>query len=99
VAHGTPGRDYDGLIPDDLPFDLARIGEVLEYYAVRYVLIGGVSGTFYGMVDYRTRDVDLLVQGQRWKPRPPRGCVDGARGSASPNGGPTADHGRGSCYW
>jgi hypothetical protein len=50
------------VIPDDLPFDLARIGEVLERHAVRYVVIGGTSGTFHGMVDYRTKDVDLLVQ-------------------------------------
>jgi hypothetical protein len=51
------------VIPDDLPFDLARIGEVLERHAVRYIVIGGMSGTFHGMVDYRTKDVDLLVQG------------------------------------
>ncbi len=51
------------MIPDDLPFDLARIGEVLERHVVRYIVIGGMSGTFHGMVDYRTKDVDLLVQG------------------------------------
>jgi hypothetical protein len=50
------------VIPDDLPFDLARIGEVLQHHAVRYVVIGGMSGTFHGMVEYRTKDVDLLVQ-------------------------------------
>ena len=50
------------MIQDGLPFDLARIGEVLERHSVRYVVIGGMSGTFHGMVDYRTKDVDLLVQ-------------------------------------
>ena len=50
------------MIPRDLPFDLARIGEVLEQHAVRYVVIGGMSGTFHGMVEYRTKDIDLLVQ-------------------------------------
>jgi predicted nucleotidyltransferase len=46
---------------DDLPFDLAKIGELLEQHDVRYVVIGGMSGAFHGMVDYRTKDVDLLV--------------------------------------
>ena len=32
--------------------------DVLERHGVRYVLIGGVSGTFHGMVEYRTKDVD-----------------------------------------
>lgn len=50
------------MIPDDLPFDLTKIGEVPEQHDVRYVVIGGMSGTFHGMVDYRTKDVDLLVQ-------------------------------------
>ncbi len=61
MAHGPAGRNCHGVIPDDLPFDLARIGEVLDGHAVRYVVIGGMSGTFHGMVDYRTKDVDLLV--------------------------------------
>jgi predicted nucleotidyltransferase len=50
------------VIPADLPFDLARIGEVLEHHAVRYVVIGGMSGAFHGMVDYRTKDVDVLAE-------------------------------------
>lgn len=55
MAHGPSGRNRYCVSPDDLPFDLARIGEVLEHHAVRYVVIGGMSGTFHGMVDYRTR--------------------------------------------
>ena len=43
-------------------YDLARMIDVLERHGVRYVLIGGVSGTFHGMVEYRTKDVDVLVQ-------------------------------------
>lgn len=49
------------MIPDDLPVDLARIGEVLERHDVRYLVVGGMSGTFHAMVHYRTHDVDLLV--------------------------------------
>jgi hypothetical protein len=44
------------VIPDDLPFDLTKIGEVLEQHNVRYV-VGGMSGAFHGMLDYRTKDV------------------------------------------
>jgi hypothetical protein len=62
VAHGPAGRNRHGVTPDDLPFDLAKLGEVLEQHDVRYMVIGGMSGTFHGMVDYRTKDVDLLVQ-------------------------------------
>jgi hypothetical protein len=62
VAHGPAGRNRHGVIPDDLPFDLTKIGEVLEQHNVRYLVIGGMSGAFHGMVDYRTKDVDLLVQ-------------------------------------
>ena len=61
MAYGPAGRNRHCVIPHDLPFDLARIGEVLMYHAVRYVVIGGMSGTFHGMVEYRTKDVDLLV--------------------------------------
>jgi hypothetical protein len=42
-----------------LPFDLRKIGEVLGQHNVRYVVIGGMSGAFHGMVDYRTKHVDL----------------------------------------
>ena len=61
MAHELAGRNRHGVTPDELPFDLARIGEVLERHVVRYVVIGRMSGTFHGMVDYRTKDVDLLV--------------------------------------
>lgn len=50
------------VIPDDLPFDLPRIVAALDRCGVRYVLVGGMCGTLHGMVDYRTQDVDLLVQ-------------------------------------
>lgn len=49
------------MLPDDLPFDLVVIGEVIRRHQVRCVVIGGASGTFHGMVEYRTKDVDLLV--------------------------------------
>ena len=50
------------MIQDDLPFALARIGEVLEQHSVRYVVIGGMSGMFHGMVDYRTKEpADVLL--------------------------------------
>jgi hypothetical protein len=65
VAHGPSDRSCVDVIRDDLPFDLSRIGEVLERQGVRYVVVGGMSGTFHGMVDYRTKDVDLLVQETR----------------------------------
>jgi hypothetical protein len=44
------------------PFDLARIAEVLDRHAVRYVTIGGASGMLHGVVDYLTRDVDVLIR-------------------------------------
>ena len=46
-------------------FDLGRMIGVLERHRVRYVLIGGVSGTFHGMVEYQTKDVGVLVQDSR----------------------------------
>ena len=39
-----------------------RIGEVLASHEVQYLLIGGISGMLHGMVDYRTQDVDLLIE-------------------------------------
>ena len=48
--------------PEPEPFQLVRIGSAMAAHGVRYVLIGGVSGMFHGMVEYRTKDVDLLVQ-------------------------------------
>ena len=47
---------------DPAPFDLMRIGEVLASHEVQYLLIGGISGMLHGMVDYRTQDVDLLIE-------------------------------------
>lgn len=44
------------------PFDLVRVIEVVARHGVLYVLNGGVSGMLHGMVDYQTKDVDLLVQ-------------------------------------
>jgi hypothetical protein len=83
VAHGPSDRSCVDVIRDDLPFDLSRIGEVLERHCVRYVVVGGMSGTFHGMVDYRTKDVDLLVQETREKPAAPRCCVNGTRCDAA----------------
>jgi hypothetical protein len=39
----TCGPEPSGVIPDDLPFDLTKIGEVVEQHNVRYVVIGGMS--------------------------------------------------------
>ena len=47
---------------DPAPFDLVPIGEVLASHEVQYLLIGGISGMLHGMVDYRTQDVDLLIE-------------------------------------
>ena len=43
-------------------FDLDRIAEVLARHQVRYVTIGGACGLFHGVVDYLTKDVDVLVR-------------------------------------
>ncbi len=64
MAHGSSG----GVGPvvteprEPAPFNLSRIGEVMSRYEVLFVVIGGVSGAFHGMIEYRTKDVDLLVQ-------------------------------------
>jgi hypothetical protein len=55
-------------VRDDEPeFDLSRMIDVVERHGVRYVLIGGVSGTFHGMVEHQTKDADVLADGvERW---------------------------------
>jgi hypothetical protein len=77
------------LISGDLPFDLERLGEVLRRHAVNYVIIGGACGTFHGMLEYRTKDVDLLVQETTLCSRagikgPYRMTVDGLSSVSSP---------------
>lgn len=60
--------DWDSLVsssvPEDssLPFDLDRIAEVLSRHGVRYVTIGGASGMLHGVIEYATKDVDVLVR-------------------------------------
>jgi predicted nucleotidyltransferase len=63
MAQRSPQRSDPIVTADEpAPFDLARIGEALNRHDVRFVLIGGVSGALHGMTEYRTKDVDLLVQ-------------------------------------
>lgn len=47
------------------PFDLERIASAMARHQVNCVLIGGASGTFHGMTEYVTRDVDFLVRSDR----------------------------------
>jgi hypothetical protein len=44
------------------PFELVSVTAAMARHGVNYVLIGGVSGMLHGMSEYRTKDVDLLVQ-------------------------------------
>jgi hypothetical protein len=46
----------------DVPFDLARIAEVLEHHGVLYVTIGGACGLLHGAREYLTMDVDVLAR-------------------------------------
>jgi hypothetical protein len=58
VGHRVTIESADG----SWPFDLERIATVIERHRVRCVLIGGASGALHGMVEYLTKDVDLLVR-------------------------------------
>lgn len=63
MANNSLGGVEVGVISEDSePFELVRIGATMAAHGVRYVLIGGVSGLFHGMAEYRTKDVDLLIQ-------------------------------------
>ena len=50
------------MTPQEVPFDLTRIAEVLERHGVLYVTIGGACGLLHGATEYLTMDVDVLAR-------------------------------------
>lgn len=63
MANGASRRTR-GFVSEDetTPFHLVSVAAAMARHSVRYMLIGGISGMLHGMTDYRTKDVDLLIQ-------------------------------------
>jgi hypothetical protein len=51
--------------PPESAFNLSRIVDTFNRYGIEYLAIGGISGFLYGMVEYVTQDVDMMVKSTR----------------------------------